>query len=448
MAKVKKLETTYINGEQVFNFGGLIPPILFPDPTPSNTPTPTLTKTPTPTPTLTPTSSSVLLTPTPTNTMTLTKTPTSTPSPTPTNTPFKLDIGTGFDGDVSAVYVDDSINAVYVGGQFVGYNGQLSCGLAKISTSGVLDTAFASNFPYVNRGATTPTKIFPDETGDYIYVVGSMTDGRIWKIHKLTGVNVWAGLTTANSTIYGGCVDMLTGDVYLVGQFINYNGITRARICKVDKDGNLDTGAFTGSNLNNTATDCFFNNNGNLVVYGLFSSYNGGSVGRIIEIETTTYTNTGLFGSGFNGAVYGVRQHPADNTYLAGGFYTTYQGSGTSSYLSKIDEFGSYVSWTASLPLASQVVGIELDVLNNKIIVEAPFEPNGIVLLDYVSGAQDPIFTTNISNVIEEYFDTYGKGVVIDSLNRYYFGGNFTFWNSQPLSHLVRVLNDGTLNTI
>jgi len=84
MAKFKKIETTYINGEQVFNFGGLVPPVLFPDPSPqpSPSPTPTPSITPTSTPTLTPTSS-----PSPTPTLTPTSSPTQTRSNTPTNTP-------------------------------------------------------------------------------------------------------------------------------------------------------------------------------------------------------------------------------------------------------------------------------------------------------------------------------------------------------------------------
>jgi len=71
MSKFKKLQIQYINGEPVFNFGGLVPPILFPDPTPPGpSPTPSPTATITPTPTITPTI-----------------TPTNTPSPTPTLTP-------------------------------------------------------------------------------------------------------------------------------------------------------------------------------------------------------------------------------------------------------------------------------------------------------------------------------------------------------------------------
>jgi len=72
MSKFRKLQTTFVNGEQTFNFGGIVPGILaggaapVPSPTPSNTPTNTPTLTPTNTPTLTPTN-----------------TPTNTPTPSP-----------------------------------------------------------------------------------------------------------------------------------------------------------------------------------------------------------------------------------------------------------------------------------------------------------------------------------------------------------------------------
>jgi hypothetical protein len=91
--KVKSLLTQYFQGEQVYNYGGQVPPILFPDPSPSPipptpTPTPTNTTTPTPTPSITP-SITPTITNTPTNTKTPTPTRTSTPTPTltPTNTP-------------------------------------------------------------------------------------------------------------------------------------------------------------------------------------------------------------------------------------------------------------------------------------------------------------------------------------------------------------------------
>jgi hypothetical protein len=102
--KVKSLLTQYFQGEQVYNYGGQIPPILFPDPSPSPipptpTPTPTNTTTPTPTPSITP-SITPTITNTPTNTKTPTPTRTSTATPTPTNTPSQTPAG--FDPDAAA----------------------------------------------------------------------------------------------------------------------------------------------------------------------------------------------------------------------------------------------------------------------------------------------------------------------------------------------------------
>jgi len=109
MAKFKKLQEKYINGDLTYDFGGFIPPVLFPDPTPppspsqtpTNTPTPTQTPTNSPTPTQTPTNTPTNTqtpTPTPTNTQTPTNTPTNTQTPTPTqtNTPTPSPVVPGY----------------------------------------------------------------------------------------------------------------------------------------------------------------------------------------------------------------------------------------------------------------------------------------------------------------------------------------------------------------
>jgi hypothetical protein len=93
MQKVKSLLTQYFLGEQVYNYGGEVPGILFadPSPTPTSTPSPTPTRTPTqtPTPSITATNTQTptpTLTRTPTTTPTTTTTPTNTKTPTPTKT--------------------------------------------------------------------------------------------------------------------------------------------------------------------------------------------------------------------------------------------------------------------------------------------------------------------------------------------------------------------------
>jgi len=122
MAKFKKLQEKYINGDLTYNFGGFIPPVLFPDPTPppSPTPTPTNTLTPTPTPSITPTN-------------TLTPTPTITPSATPNlftqSVPLQISTSLGVVSDLTGTTFGITYNGVEYftdnyggdGGQFTPY---------------------------------------------------------------------------------------------------------------------------------------------------------------------------------------------------------------------------------------------------------------------------------------------------------------------------------------
>lgn len=87
MSKVfRALQATYFQGEEVYNYGGLVPQFLGAgQPTP--TPTPSITPSPTPTPTSSPVAVSPTPTSTPTTTPTITTSPTMTPSATPTKTP-------------------------------------------------------------------------------------------------------------------------------------------------------------------------------------------------------------------------------------------------------------------------------------------------------------------------------------------------------------------------
>lgn len=99
MAKYKSLQTTFLNGDELFNFGGFVPPVLFPETqplSPTPTPTPTITPTPSSTPAVSPSptaTSTPTTTPTitPTNTQTPTITPTKTSTPTPSPSPVVYD---------------------------------------------------------------------------------------------------------------------------------------------------------------------------------------------------------------------------------------------------------------------------------------------------------------------------------------------------------------------
>jgi len=170
--KVKSLLTQYFQGEQVYNYGAQVPPILFPEPTipvsPTPTPTPTLTNTPsstqttpTPTPSITPTNTGTPTqtptnTNTPTNTTTPTITPTNTRTPTPTKTATMTPTPTMTPTSSPAVPYQTGLLAIdcgggiYTGGVSVSVNGTP---ISILSTGGTIGNGSCVNLMIRNNTA-------------------------------------------------------------------------------------------------------------------------------------------------------------------------------------------------------------------------------------------------------------------------------------------------------
>lgn len=413
-----------------------------PTPTPSVTPTLTPTQTPTPTITETPTQ-----TPTPTITETPTQTPTSTPAPTPSNSPFKYQIGSGYDNFNSAVFVDSN-GDVFVGGAFLFYGQTQASGLVKTNDAGIVDNTFvsgANEYLISNSNINSHfSGIKEDETGDFIYIFGSMTR-QIRKINKTTGKDHWSGITTTNNVIFDAAVAP-NGDVYVVGPFTLAGGQTRNRIAKFDLNGNLDTTAFTGTNFNQQAVYCLINRNGNLVVTGNFTTYNGVSAPRLIEIELSTYTNTGFWGTGANQFSQKPFQRQDNGEYIFVGNGGTISGVSVNK-VAKFTEAGVNIPFTTVLG-GIVPVGLLLDEVNNFIYI-GNLQGIGIRRYAYDTGITDAAFETILTPVLQisEQGTTKSQRVFVNNQNKIYWADTWTMVAGQQFSRIIRLNQDGTINT-
>lgn len=209
--KVKSLLTQYFQGEQVYNYGGLVPGILFPNPspspTPSNTPTPSIT--PTTTPTITPTNTTTNTpSPTQTKTPTQTTTPTNTPSTTPVNPIVILNDG-GLTTDYS-IYSYDGLNYtpslnsnIFTGDTFsMASNG-----------SRIIAASFSGDIPYTNDGITWNNSNNSKLLFDRVFGV-HWTGNRFISQGYLVGTNktllaysndgaTWTGISGASISAFG-----------------------------------------------------------------------------------------------------------------------------------------------------------------------------------------------------------------------------------------------------
>jgi hypothetical protein len=279
-----------------------------------------------------------------------------------------------------------------------------------------------------------------------VYVGGAWTTAprTIVKIDKSTGLNVWPAITSTTATDIA--VDSITGDVYIVGSFTSVNGNTRNRIAHFNSAGVLQA-TFAGTAFNNTATNIIINRNGNLVITGQFTTYNGLSANRIIEIERTTYTDTGFWGTGTNQSNDAIFQRQDNGQYIIVGNDQTINGTIVGK-VSKWTELGVNIAFTTALG-GIVPVGLYLDEVNNYIYISNS-QGVGIRRYEYATGNTDTTFETNIGATlpVPSYASTGSRFVVqLDSNNRIYWIGSFVFIGSVSFNRIVRLYQNGIINT-
>jgi len=429
----KSLEEDFINNDPQYNFGAWTPyNALVPPPPPSPSPTPSIT----PTISLTPS-----ITPTITPTATITSTPTSTPTPTPTPSGIaQFLIGSAFDATPTQLLIDSSDNIFVLGG-FFGYNGVLSRNLVKLDTTGQIDTTFASN---------TTTTLAPawclkeDETGNYLYTLQQQNQ-RIRKINKSDGTLVWS--KTANNNIRDLAIDRSNGDITLVGGFTTFEGQTRTRICKIDKDGNLIAGVGEGGGFNASANKIIRTRNGDYLITGEFTTYDGLTCNRLVELDGTTYADTGFWGAGAsqNNQIPFQRQDNGEYIFVGNG--GTIKGISVGK-VAKFEEDGNNIPFTTSLG-GIVPTGLYLDEINDYIYISNSQTTAGIRRYLYSNGNTDTAFETKILNTtpVPGYNFNTSEAIALDSQNRVYWIGSFINVNGTPANRIMRLLQDGTINT-
>ena len=399
---------------------------LQPSPTPSVTPSTTPTGTPTPTPTITPTN---------------TQTPTGTPTPTPTPSQYQMVIGQGFDTTTYCGYL--SGDTLWIGGTFSFYRNNIIERIGKFDVNGGYDLSFNA---YVATGNVYVIEPAGDGTmfigGDFQFA-GGVSTGRFSRHNMLTGAQVsgYNG-TNANSTI-NTIASLGSGNALIGGQFTTYGGTSRGRIARILNGNILDTTIFTGAGFNQTVNKIIVNQNGNYVVLGAFTTYNGVTTNRIVELNPTTGANTGLFGTGFSANPQDIQQDSAGNYWVVSN--GTYQGSGA--YIFKINSSGTFVASPATF-FGVGITNIQLDEANDCFYVYWN-QQNYFRKFSMSTLVEDTSFATNHGSFIGGGISSNAtQSIVITNQNKLILLGAFTGVFNTNFNHIVRLNPDGTNNSV
>jgi uncharacterized delta-60 repeat protein len=266
---------------------------------------------------------------------------------------------------------------VLVGGYFTTYNGFTANCIARITSTGVIDSTFVTG----------------------------------------TGFNVNVQAMALQSD----------GKIVVGGQFTSYNGTTRNRIARLNSDGSLDTTFTVGTGFDAQVHTIVIQSDGKILVGGAFATYAGTATAKLARLNANgTLDTTFTVGTGFNNDVQSIAVQ-SDGKVLVGGWFTTYNG-GAAKYVVRLSAAGavdsSFVMTGTGFDSFVYSVAVQAD---GKVIIGGSFTTyNGVVAKSIArlnsSGAIDSTFNTGsgfLGNVLVLKLLSSGKIMVVGSISMY-----------------------------
>jgi uncharacterized delta-60 repeat protein len=380
------------------------------------------------------------------------------------DTAFNTNTGTAANNSLNVVVVQPN-QQILVGGFMTSWNGTAVGRIVRLNADGTRDATFTTNN---NGGAgnNTVDTIAVDPVNNDILVGGFFTSwGGIntlrFAILRQNGtfntdrLTSGASGTSTNNNGITGLAEQPNGQILVGGSFPRWNRTTVVNgIVRLSSDGTRDT-AFntntgTGSNGANSAIE--IQSNGQILVGGAFTTWNGVTVGRIVRLnsdgtrDTTFTTNTG---TAANGNVFAIAIQ-SNGQILVGGGFTTWNGV-TVNNIVRLNANGTRdTTFTTNAGTGANGAVTNMAIQSDgKILVGGVFGTwNGVTVNRIVrlnaDGTRDTAFTTNtgaaagLNNV---------NTIAVQSNGQIVVGGAFTTWNGVTVGRIVRLNSDGTRDT-
>jgi uncharacterized delta-60 repeat protein len=363
--------------------------------------------------------------------------------------------GTGFDGDVYTIALQTD-GKILVGGQFFFYNGVLSKYIMRLNANGTKDTSFI----ITGNGFDQAVMVIALQANGKILVGGSFnaynstTENYIIRLNAegtkdfsfSSGTGFNSGFNSTVRTI----ALQADGKVLIGGQFTSYKGITENRIIRLNADGMKDSTFTTGTGFNavpgtTPVSTIALQADGQILVGGLFTAYNGDSENRIIRLSANGTNNSSFStGTGFNVSVRVITPQ-ADGKILVGGAFTSYNGAIDNRIVllnangTKDTAFNSGVGFDGSVfaivPQADGKVLVGGEFTSYKGITE-----NRIIRLN-ADGTKDISFITGTG------FSNTVWAIVPQPDGKILIGGLFTSYNGTSENRIIRLNANGTKDT-
>jgi uncharacterized repeat protein (TIGR01451 family)/uncharacterized delta-60 repeat protein len=221
--------------------------------------------------------------------------------------------GFGLNGTVFAIALQPD-GKVVIGGDFTSVNGTSRNGIARLNSDGSLDLSFDPG-----AGASDSVRAIAIESDGRILLGGAFHNVNGVTLNHLARLN--AGGSVDNTFSPGlGANDLVNSitiqpdtRIVLGGQFTLYDGVTRGRITRLNNDGTQDTMINFGTGANSFVAAALVQTNGQIVLAGGFTQYDGQPRNHFTRIYGGTVAGSGSLE--FDSPVYNVNED-ATNTIV------------------------------------------------------------------------------------------------------------------------------------
>jgi len=432
-----------------------------------------------------------------------TPSPTTTPTPTPTPIPFVVRSG-AIAGDINSIYIDGSDN-VYIGGTFLDYDGtvpyQNVWNFTKLYPDGGIIPTYTElgNFD-TDVDVSSVNKILTAADGKMMLggVFNNWFDNSPFPFRKWTGsivkmnstsrvmyqgypsstltgssANVGFEVNDLAQTFYDGyvydIVQQSDGKFIIGGEFSKYSGQTRYSIIRINNDGTIDSsftigtgfslpGSYPQNTLTSTVTSIKLQSDGKILVGGNLVRYNGTTSYGIVRLNsdgTRDTSFTSYFTNDFeflSASVNSIQIQP-DNKILVAGYFNVYSGVTRNGILrlnsnGTLDTtFGSTSGFTGSLTFGGTVNDMILQ-SDGKILCGGDFTGySGVSSNNLIRLNNDGTIDTSFN--VGSGFNDQVKKIALQSTGNIMCVGEFTTFNGiGTFNGIARVTSNGANNTM
>jgi uncharacterized delta-60 repeat protein len=238
-----------------------------------------------------------------------------------------FDPGSGVDGDPLSFQVEPTGHIV-VAGAFLRCNEVGRRGIARLAPSGAHDENFSPR-----RGADLAIYAMERQPNGKLLIIGEFESYNDRKCNRIARLNA-DGSFDASYTPGPGPNNQVRrllmqpdGRAVLAGSFTQFDGAVRNRIARVTESGALDPTFDPGLGPNGFVHDIALQSDGKVVLSGFFNGYDGVIARRVARALPNGQRDASFdVGDGANGAVYRV-VFQSDGKLLVGGEFTTFDGA-------------------------------------------------------------------------------------------------------------------------